>query len=241
MSTVKANTILPDDPAQDITLGASGDTVSVAGNDLRVNTVKDKGGNTLWTSDGSGNVSSVNAGLKGNLVLISTGVASGTSSIEFTGLDSTYDVHIVKFINCNPTGSNGANLSFDGSTDNGSSYGVTATTTMFSAYHSEDGVYSGLAYDSGQDLAQSTSPIALGFSLSNTADDNTSGELHLFGLSSTTYVKHFYAVCNGVKTSYTSNFFAAGYFNTTSAIDAIRFRVDGLANFDGTFKLYGLL
>ena len=44
MSTVKTNTILPDDPAQDITLGASGDTISVAGNDLRVNIVKDKGG-----------------------------------------------------------------------------------------------------------------------------------------------------------------------------------------------------
>ena len=29
MSTIKANTILPDDPAQDITLGASGDTISV--------------------------------------------------------------------------------------------------------------------------------------------------------------------------------------------------------------------
>ena len=62
MSTIKADTVQPKDFATDITLGASGDTVSIPGNDLRVNTVKDKGGNTLWTSDGSGNISSVNAG-----------------------------------------------------------------------------------------------------------------------------------------------------------------------------------
>ena len=101
MSTVKADTVQPKDFATDLTLGASGDTVSVAADDLRVNTVKDKGGNTLWTSDGSGNLSSVNAGLKGNLVLLNTATGSGATEIGFssTYITSTYDVYVFKFIN----------------------------------------------------------------------------------------------------------------------------------------------
>ena len=123
MSTVKANTIAPDDSTQDITLGASGDTVSIPGNDLRVNTVKDKGGNTLWTSDGSGNISSVNAGLQGNLVLLNTNTFTAASSAGFTTLiDSTYDVYIFKFINIHAvTSDDGQNFFFQTSTDGGSS------------------------------------------------------------------------------------------------------------------------
>ena len=72
MSRVYTDTLEPRKPTQDITLGTSGETISVAGDSINVNTVKDKGGNTLWTSDGSGTLSSVNAGLKGNLILLAT-------------------------------------------------------------------------------------------------------------------------------------------------------------------------
>ena len=68
MSRVYTDTIEPRKPTQDITLGTTGETITLPGNDLRVNTVKDKGGNTLWTSDGSGTLSSVNSGLKGDFV-----------------------------------------------------------------------------------------------------------------------------------------------------------------------------
>ena len=98
MSRVYTDTIEPRKPTQDITLGTSGETITLPGNDLRVNTVKDKGGNTLWTSDGSGNVSSVNAGLKGKCVLLSTQTASNVATVSFTtGIDSTYDVYIFKY------------------------------------------------------------------------------------------------------------------------------------------------
>ena len=72
MSRVYTDTIEPRKSTQDITLGTSGETISVGANSINVNTVADKGGNTLWTSDGSGNLSSINAGLKGNLVLLAT-------------------------------------------------------------------------------------------------------------------------------------------------------------------------
>ena len=48
MSTVKADTVQAKDFASDLTLGASGDTVTVAANSINVNKVQDKGGNTLW-------------------------------------------------------------------------------------------------------------------------------------------------------------------------------------------------
>ena len=96
MSRVYTDTLEPRKPTQDITLGTSGETITLPGNDLRVNTVKDKGGNTLWTSDGSGNVSSVNAGMKGNLVLLNTTTASGVANVTFGSslITSTYDLYI---------------------------------------------------------------------------------------------------------------------------------------------------
>ena len=70
MSKVNADAIKPRDTGLDITLGATGDTTVISADSIDVNTVKDSGGNTLWTSDGSGNLSSINAGLKGSEVLI---------------------------------------------------------------------------------------------------------------------------------------------------------------------------
>ena len=241
MSTVKVNTISPDDPTQDLTLGASGDTVTLPGNDLRVNTVKDKGGNTLWTSDGSGNISSVNAGLKGNLILLNTNTFTAAASSSFTTLiDSTYDVYIFKFINIHAVTTDlGVNFFFQTSTDGGSSYGVTATTTYFGADNSESG--SGyLQYIASGDLAQSTSYQRLTQALGNIADESTVGEIYLFNPSSTTYVKHFYTRCQGYGFGNTADdMYAAGYFNTTTAINAIDFKM-GSGTFDGTIKMYGL-
>ena len=133
MSTIKADTVQPKDFASDITLGASGDTVTLPGNDLRVNTVKDKGGNTLWTSDGSGNLSSVNAGLKGNLVLLDTNTFTGASSSSFTTLiDSTYDLYKFEFNAINPASD--THFRFNVSIDGGSNYNVAKTTSFFNAY-----------------------------------------------------------------------------------------------------------
>ena len=50
-STLKANTIEP--AGSSLTLGASGDTVVIGNNDIRANTYKDAGGNTLFVSNGS--------------------------------------------------------------------------------------------------------------------------------------------------------------------------------------------
>ena len=83
-----------------VTLGAGGDTVLVSADQLKTNTVKDAGGNTIFTSNGAGTLSSVNSGLKGGMIFISSQIASSSSSISFTsGLDSTYDEYVFYFVN----------------------------------------------------------------------------------------------------------------------------------------------
>ena len=62
MGTLRAKTIEPA-TGSTLTLGASGDTVTVSSDSIKVNTFKDAGGNTLFTSDGAGTLSSVNSGL----------------------------------------------------------------------------------------------------------------------------------------------------------------------------------
>jgi hypothetical protein len=242
MSKVYADKIEPRDSSMDVTIGTSTNTVTLAGNDLRANTVKDSGGNTLWTSDGSGNLSSVNSALAGNLKLLTTQTASSSSSLSFTTLiDSTYDVYIFKFYDVNPA-TDDVNFSFNGSIDGGSNYNVTKTTTQFSAYHSEADSYATMSYATSMDLAQDTGYQHITGGIADDADASVVGELFLFNPSNTTYVKHFYYTANGYKNdSASANTFTGGYFNTTSAINAIDFKFASGNMAAGQIKMYGLL
>jgi hypothetical protein len=178
---------------------------------------------------------------QGKMTLISSQTASGSASIEFTsGIDSTYPIYRFEFINCNPANDSVA-FQFNLSTDSGSTYAVTKTTTTFRAYHSEGGVGGVLQYLTGQDLAQSTSFQNISDSdIGNGSDESCSGSLEIYNPSSTTFVKHFLATTNTYQSAnYSMNNFTAGYGNTTSSIDAIKFQMSS-GNFDGTIKLYGI-
>ena len=67
------------------------------------------------------------------------------------------------------------------------------------------------------------------------------GDLYLFNPSSTTFVKHFMCRFQFHEASPGSfEHYTSGYFNTTSAIDEIQFKMSS-GNIDaGTFKLYGV-
>ena len=177
----------------------------------------------------------------GGLNLISTQTASSSSTIDFTsGIDSTYKEYIFKFINIHPS-ADGSQFLFNLSADTGSNYNVTKTTTAFRSFHSEDDSATGLAYYTGGDLAQSTDFQRFADSLGNDNDQSLSGTFTLFNPSSTTFVKHFIANVNySYDADYSLQYFLAGYGNTTSAIDAIQFKMNS-GNIDsGTIKLYGV-
>jgi len=181
------------------------------------------------------------SGLSGGaLNLISTQTASSSSTISFTsGIDSTYDEYVFKFYDIHP--STAEEFMFQGSTNTGSSYGVTITSTAFQAYHRENGASSALGYAGSSDLAQSTSFQRLSTATVNANnDDSLAGELFIYAPSNTTFVKHFIARTQSPDANFAYDNYIAGYFNTTSAIDAIQFKMDS-GNIDsGVIKLYGI-
>jgi len=183
---------------------------------------------------------------QGKMTLIKEQTASSSSSISFVDgsssvvLDNTYPIYVFKYINIHPaTDSVYFNVNF--STDSGSNYNVTKTTTIFIGFHKEDNSTAVLQYQTGDDLAQSTSDAILSVLVGNGNDESTSGELILFNPSSTTFVKHFISKSNDYeRNNASSNTFASGYGNTSSAIDGVRFKFSS-GNIDsGTIKLYGI-
>jgi len=183
------------------------------------------------------------SGLSGGAMnLISTQTASSSSTISFTsGIDDTYDEYVFKFYNIHPSQDGSTFFSFNMSVDSGSNYNVAKTTTDFYAYHNEGGSSSGIYYDPNYDLAQGTGFQYLADNSGGDNDQALSGTLHLFNPSSTTFVKHFISTTNVAQVAdYSVAFYAAGYGNTTSAVDAIQFKMSA-GNIDsGVIKLYGI-
>ena len=174
-----------------------------------------------------------------NLILTQT--ASASSTISFTsGIDSTYDEYVFKFINIQP-GTDEAMFMFNFSIDTGSNYNVTKTSTVFYAGHTEADA-TGFGYATGQGLAQSTDKAELiAGAIGSAGDESCSGEMFLYAPSSTTFVKHWTSVC----TMYGSNpqsqvTYGAGYGNTTSAVDAVQFTMSSGNIAAGTISLFGI-
>jgi hypothetical protein len=188
----------------------------------------------------------------GSMTFIKKLTASSSATLSFVDgtdgvvLDDTYKEYVFTFKDIHPA-TNRAIFGFNLSTDSGSNYNVTKTTTAFIAFHSEtNDADVALSYDTGFDLAQSTADQRLTQYISSDGDSSASGNMSLFNPASTTYVKHFISSCNNmVITSdlteyFTMNQYVAGYGNTTSAVDAIRFQFSS-GNIDaGDICLYGI-
>jgi len=178
----------------------------------------------------------------GNLVFISRSTASSSASVSITsGLTSTYKEYIFMFNNIHPATDN-ANLQFNMSINGGSNYNVTKTSSHFRAYHTESGSSTGLGYRTSDDLAQSTGYQTLVVEGGNDNDANSVGILHLFEPSSSVFVKHFiFTGMTDASGDTARPTYVAGYGNTTSAINAVDFKMSS-GNIDsGTIDMYGVL
>ena len=178
----------------------------------------------------------------GNLVFISRATASSSSSLSITsGIDSTYKEYIFFFNNMHPATDN-VSFQFNGTDDTSShSFDITKTTTAFQAYHSESDAEASLGYRGNDDVAQGTGYHTLMNQVSNDADANIAGYLHLFETSNTTFVKHFLARISGNnEDNHAQDGLSAGYFNTTAAITGLDFKFSS-GNIDsGTIDMYGV-
>jgi hypothetical protein len=187
------------------------------------------------------NVTAYNAAVAtGGMVLLSSQTANNSASISFTtGIDSTYKEYQFWFVDVHPR-TDIVDFTFQLSTNGGSTYATTITSTAFNAIHDEADTTTELAYQTGTDLAQSTSFQILTRDIGADADQNLGGTLLLFNPASTTYVKHFISNVNlANRADYTVNMYVAGYGNTTSAVNAIQFKMSS-GNFDGTILLFGI-
>ena len=191
-------------------------------------------------------ITAIPSGLGGALTLIKSVTASASATISFVDgtdgvvLDGTYSSYVFKFIDIHPSGTN-TELDVLFSSDGGSNYGLTKTTTAFYAEHDEANTATSLTYSTGSDLAQSTNFQRIAPTVGNGNDECISGSLTIFNPSSTTYVKHFISNINQYHPdNYTMNWYVAGYGNTTSAINAVRFQMSSGNIDDGIIKLYGV-
>ena len=180
----------------------------------------------------------------GSMVFISKQTASSSSTISFTsGIDSTYKEYLFTFKNIHP--STQATFSFQGNAAGGSGYDETITSTSFDALNRENDDQRLLVYNAGGDQAQGTSFQHLHYDayIHDDSDACLSGYLHLFNPSGTVGVKHF--IGRAQHMGYSSDpishdNFCSGYFNTTSAIDQIQFKMTS-GNIDaGDICLYGI-
>ena len=183
----------------------------------------------------------------GSMVFIKKLTASSSSTLSFVNgssdvvLDSTYKEYVFTFKDIHPA-TDGANFTFNASADSGSNYNVTATTTLFQSYHDEADSTAAVSYSSTHDHAQDTGYKKLGIAFDNDNDSCGSGYLHLFNPSDTTFVKHYLGIMQVAQNSaFSQAEHYAGYFNTTSAIDAVQFKMSS-GNIDaGDICLYGIL
>ena len=173
--------------------------------------------------------------------LISTSTASNASTVSITsGIDSTYDEYMFVLTDINPTAA--VTLLFQVNASSQSGYNETITSTFVNTNHPENDAFADdPAYVTSGDQAQGTAFQRIAQSIGTDADNSGVVVLHLFSPSNTTYVKHFYSrssIHYGTAGN-ASTSFAAGYINTTSAIDEIQFKMDS-GNFDGVIQMYGI-
>jgi len=184
--------------------------------------------------------------LGGSMSFIKKLTASSSGTLSFVDgsssviLDSTYKEYL--FILKDIHGSvNDKNMGFNVSIDGGSNYNVAKTSSAFEAYHYENDGAAAAGYVTGRDLAEGTGFQILTSEAGADNEECACGTIQLFNPASTTFVKHYIsrmvdknpapaAVVNHV----------AGYVNTTSAVNAVQFKMAN-GNIDaGTITLYGI-
>jgi hypothetical protein len=172
---------------------------------------------------------------------LTTVTASSSNTLDFTSsIDSTYNIYKFRFVDLHP-GTDGSIFRFQANAAGGSGFNETITSTDFESFHNEGGDTTGLSYQSNQDQAQGTSFQTLTNSCGADADQCISGELFLFDPSSTTFVKHFICRTQSANdANYSFDVFVAGYFNTTTAIDEVQFKMSSGTIDSGTIEMYGI-
>ena len=237
-STLKANSIEPEGATTTITIGETGQNVIIGADSIKNNVVKDAGGNAVFTSNGSGVLSGVNAGFGSAQVLVDSTTCSNTASVTYT-LSNAYNEYVFDCITINPVTDN-VSIQFQVSND-GTNYNKEIQSSFYVAYNTETGSPTDLVYDGLHDQALGTSFQTIFKEVGNDADQACVVKLHLFNPASTTFVKNFYGRGFGsLYHQYIQDQYAAGYINDAAAMTSIRFQMASGNINAGKIKMYGI-
>ena len=154
-------------------------------------------------------------------LLLFTSDGSDANATFSTKIDSTYDEYL--FILNNIHGETAdTHMAWQCNAVGGSGFNETITSSAFISKHSEDDGTANLGYTTYGDQAQS-------------------GWLRIYNPASTTFVKHFISRVGGVEeTPQIYDWFAAGYINTTTAIDEVQFYFSSGEIQGGTIQMFGV-
>ena len=249
MAKLRATNIDPK-TATTLTLGASGDSVTFASTEIRANTLKDAGGNTLFTSDGAGNLSNVNSALSGGgwKKLSSNTIASGTSTFSITsGLDTTYPEYI--FIINDFMGPDGVNthLRMNFTSDGGTTM-LSKTSFFGKGGYSQTGAGGNISTltNNTYSLRANTAYQPISDTPINFTGTNSSAwKIHLYGNNETTYYK-FYRVTGAYMQngSSGSQWFEGpeivGRINATTTINSFHLQMESGNMRNGIVDMYGI-
>jgi len=183
---------------------------------------------------------------KGAMTFIKKLTASSSGTLSFVDgassvvLDDTYKEYIFTFKNIHPA-TDDVSLLFQVDTGSNTSYNTTITSTRFRTLHGENAANPALQYQAGEDEAQTTEFQDIAQEIGSDNDQCTGGTLTIFNPSSTVFVKHFIANSQTILAgNYSSSNFTAGYFNTTTALNKVQFKMSS-GNIDaGDICLYGI-
>jgi hypothetical protein len=183
---------------------------------------------------------------KGAMTFIKKLTASSSATLSFVDgasgvvLDDTYKEYVFTFKDIHPE-TDAKYFTFQTDTGSNTNYNQTITGTFFSSFHPEDNSSTALGYGAGDDQAQGTAFNRLTGLIGNENDESGCGTLKIFNPSSTTFVKNFISTTQYVDRSpATVEIFTAGYFNTTTALNKVQFKMNS-GNIDaGDICLYGI-
>lgn len=197
-------------------------------------------GGTNATTSATGNSVTINTtggGAGGAVVFISSQTASSSTSIDFTGLTSTYIAYKIIYEGVTP-GTDGVYLGLRTSTNNGASYDSALGDYSWATY--------GMAQVTSTSPSRSTGGgagtyIRLTFPTTGTGtQENCAGEITLFNPSTAnyTYINHYGSLRSDAGQNYQVR--SGGVRESAADVDAIRLYFTSGNIASGTFKLYGI-
>lgn len=171
-------------------------------------------------------------GASSDWVLISTGTASSSATIDFTGLSSTYFVYKIFIENLVP-GTTSTDLYLRTSTNNGSSYDSAASDyEYYSSYSTSNGPASAIISSTGATFIDIMTSLTTG-------SGGLDGEITIYNPSSVSECRINYS-CKARLGANNYIVTGGGVRNTAADVNAIRFLMSSGNIGSGIFKLYGL-